>query len=438
MSLLSIFIPIISNWRRTFCKKTAFINCLCHTFCDLHIMHRKTLTAFIRLLGLESQDFSKHYKLYSRSRWNHHDLFLPIIEKAGALGNKSYIQLAADYTSIKKTGKQIPDTALIRDPMSPRFRHNLIWGLSFLHIAITLPCYDFCKTAARALPIRWQKMPKMKKPLKNSPEEEWEKYRRFLKDNNRSKIFMKAMQEVRNAVDRAGHKDKKLLVALDGDFCNRHVLTKECERIEFIIRTRKSSKLCFREKQPGRRFYSKEKFTPEEIRQNETIGWRTVRIYHGGEFREVHYKEVKEVYWQGGAKRRELRLIVIRPIPYRTTKKGKILYRQPAYLLCTDLKIETEKVLQAYFDRWEIEVNHKEEKHFLGIGQAQLRNPNSVEKQPSQMVAAYSVLLLSGILLMQKEGWETMVEKTKWYKTQKRPSCRDLSRFLMEELKSAA
>lgn len=408
-----------------------------NAFCSLKISHRKTITHAIRSLGLE-KDFSKHYKLYSRSTWDSRALFQPIIEKAIPFGPGSYIQLAADYTSVKKTGKDIPNAVLIRDPMSPKFRHNLMLGLTFLHVAITLPCYNFSTTAARSLSIRWQNIPRMKKPNKNSSEEEWEKFLKFQKDNNRSKLFVKAIQEVRGAIDSApGGVNKKLLVALDGDFCNRHVLTAECQRTEFIIRARKTIKLCFRAFEDGRRFYAKEKFTPEEIRQDEAIEWKTTHVFHGGEFREVSYKEITNVYWQGGSKRRALRIIVIRPIPYRRTKKGRLLYRQPAYLLCTDLELAIEQVLQAYFDRWEIEVNHREEKHFLGVGQAQLRNEKSIEKQPAQMVAAYSALLLAGILLMQDKNWKEAVEKTRWYKSQKRPSCRDLSRLLMEGLEAA-
>jgi hypothetical protein len=33
-----------------------------------------------------------------------------------------------------------------------------------------------------------------------------------------------------------------------------------------------------------------------------------------------------------------------------------------------------------YFDRWQIEVNHREEKDTIGVGQAQLWNPISVPK----------------------------------------------------------
>jgi hypothetical protein len=90
------------------------------------------------LLNLETEDFSKHYKLYSRSIWDSRELFQPIIEQAIPLRQAGYIQLAADYTSIKKSGKHIPDVALMRDPMSPKFRQNLMLGLTFLHVAITL------------------------------------------------------------------------------------------------------------------------------------------------------------------------------------------------------------------------------------------------------------------------------------------------------------
>lgn len=437
MSLLQIFLAIISEWRSAFCKTTSFNQCLAHTFCDLRILHRKTITNFIRLLGLELQDWSKHYKLYSRSQWDPDKLFKPIIAKAIPLGNDGYIQVGADYTSIKKTGKHIPNTSLIRDPMSPKFRHNLMWGLTFLHVAIVLPCYRFSSLAARSLPIRWKLLPKMQKPTKNSTQEERAAYDQFLKENNRSRMFVKILQQLRKAVDEEGHADKKLLVALDGDFCNRNVLLANCERTEFVIRARKNIKLCFKDESGGRRFYAKEKFTPEEIRQDETNEWQKATIFHGGEFRGVDYKEVKKVHWQGGAKRRELRMIVVRPIPYRRTKKGRLLYRQPAYLLCTDLELSVEKILQAYFDRWELEGNHKEIKHFLGIGQAQLRNPKSVEKQPAQMVAAYSALMLAGVLYFQTADWQEMIEKTKWYQKQKRPSCRDLSRRLEEELNAA-
>ena len=47
-------------------------------------------------------------------------------------------------------------------------------------------------------------------------------------------------------------------------------------------------------------------------------------------------------------------------------------------LLTSDLRSSLKQLLQIYFDRWQIEVNHREEKDTLGVGQAQLRNLISV------------------------------------------------------------
>ena len=93
-----------------------------------------------------------------------------------------------------------------------------------------------------------------------------------------------------------------------------------------------------------------------------------------------------------------MRLFVVAPTPYRKRHSGKIYYRQPAYLLTTDQASRAQALLQIYFDRWQIEVNHREEQDTLGIGQAQLWNATAVPKQPALSVAAYSALLLAALL----------------------------------------
>jgi hypothetical protein len=75
-----------------------------------------------------------------------------------------------------------------------------------------------------------------------------------------------------------------------------------------------------------------------------------------------------------------------------------LYYRDPAYLLTSGLGNSAKQLLQIYFDRWQIEVNHREEKDTLGVGQAQLWNITSVPKQPVLAVAAYSALLLASLL----------------------------------------
>ena len=155
-----------------------------------------------------------------------------------------------------------------------------------------------------------------------------------------------------------------------------------------------SEVLCKRAPGQGRRFYGKTKFTPEQVRRRDSMApWPTARIFHGGCFRQVADKELTQVYGQGGARKRELRLLVVAPVGYRTSKKGRKYYRRPAYLLTTDLTTPAVLLLQDYFDRWGIEVNHRDEKEILGVGEAQVWHEKSVSKVPALLVAMYRWLL---------------------------------------------
>ena len=154
----------------------------------------------------------------------------------------------------------------------------------------------------------------------------------------------------------------------------------------------------------GRRFYGQTKFTPEQVRRRDSRArWQKARIFHGGCYREVRFKELTKVYWQGGARKRPVRLLVVAPVGYRTSKNGRKYYRQPAYLLTTDLTTDALVLLQAYFDRWGIEVNHRDEKDILGVGQAQVWNENSVSKVPALLVAMYSWLLVSRLAMLRTQ-----------------------------------
>jgi hypothetical protein len=205
------------------------------------------------------------------------------------------------------------------------------------------------------------------------------------------------------------------------------------ERTVLIVRTRKNAKLCFAAAPGGRRIYAEEKFTPEQLRQDERIPWQTTKLFYAGKRRKIRYKEVSHVLWQSGGRRQQLRLFVLAPTPYRKRKSAKLYYRQPAYLLCTDLTSSARQLIQIYLDRWQIEVNHREEKDTLGIGQAQLWNPIAVPRQPVLAVAAYSALMLAALKVFGAERGQAYAQLPKWRRYSRRPSCLDLITLLRKE-----
>ena len=109
-------------------------------------------------------------------------------------------------------------------------------------------------------------------------------------------------------------------------------------------------------------------------------------------------------------------------------------YRDLAFLLTTALKGTARELLQPYFDRCQIEVNHRELKDTLGVGQAQLRSVRSVPRQPAFAVAAYSALMLAGLLAFGLQRGACYERLPKWRSHAARPSCLDLLTLLRKEM----
>jgi hypothetical protein len=87
------------------------------------------------------------------------------------------------------------------------------------------------------------------------------------------------MAQLRIALDQADGAKKTLVIAGDGSFCNRTVLATIPERSILIARTRKDAKLCFAAPPGGRRLYAEDKFTPDDVRKDEKIPWKTTKLF---------------------------------------------------------------------------------------------------------------------------------------------------------------
>ena len=402
---------------------------------------RRTVTRAISFHGNEQKDWSADYKLFSRSPWEPRNLFNAILQKSIVQENLERIVVAADDTRIWRTGLHVPQCQWHRDPMGPAFQTNLKWGHRFLQFSLVLPLYRDGQSSPRSLPIRWEMAPAVKKPGKRATASELQTYKKQKKEKNLSRQFVDSVLELRRHLNQSGSAARKLITVGDGSFCNRTVLAQdwEAQNTTLVLRCRKDIVLCKRARQSGCRFYGKTKFTPQNVRQWDRMApWKTASIFHGGRIRGVRFKELTHVYWQTGAKKTPLRLIVLASTGYRKSKNGKRQYHKPAYLLTTDLHTPAAILIQDYFDRWGIEVNHRDEKEVLGVGEAQVWNPESVCKVPALMVAMYSWLILSSLECYGANRTEVYLPLPKWRTPQKRPSCQDLVALLRKQLTQKA
>jgi hypothetical protein len=434
MSLLVEFLAIVQDWRTVFPQQRTFQRGVRQALGSLVCLGRRCLTRIIWTNGGQNRSWGAEYFLHSRCQWEPQRLFPPILKRALEYCPGRLVGVAIDDTRLRKTGRAIQQAFYQRDPLSPRFHLNLMLGLRFLQASLRVPLHRNAPVGTRALPIRFQEVSRVKRPGKKASEEMRQQYKEAVKQMNLSRSFVDMGKQTRQELDQAGGRDKILVLTVDGSFCNRTCFGGIPERTILLARCRQDAKLCFRAVDDPGRFYAVEKFTPEQVRKDDDRAWKTTKIFYGGKRRKVHYKQVANVYWQGGARKLPLRLIVIAPTPYRKSKSKKMYYRDPAYLLTSDLRSSVKQLLQIYFDRWQIEVNHREEKDTLGVGQAQLWNPTSVPKQPVLAVAAYSALLLASLVAFGAERGKAYAELPKWRRKARRPSALDLVTLLRKEM----
>jgi hypothetical protein len=422
------------GWQPIFPQQRSHHRAIAHALAWPTVLGERTIARTVCVLGRSQQDWSADYKIYSRSRWSSQSLFDPIVEDYLSRFPKGPIRAALDDTSLSKTGKKVPATSWQRDPMSPPFHVNLVWAQRFLQVSLLYPLHRQAEADARSLPVRFEPAPVVRKPGQRASEEDKKTYRQLKQQQNLSSRAVAIVQGLRSQFDQAGAATRRLLLSLDGSYCNRTVFKAELDRTTLIARCRKDARLCRPAAPGGRRRYDPTLFTPEQIRQNSQEPYKRVRLHYAGQRRWMRYKALATVLWKRGAGTRPLRLIVVAPQPYQRSKHAPVNYRDPAYLLTTDTTGPIKPLLQAYFDRWQIEVNHRDEKHWLGVGQAQVRAPLSVPRHPPFVVACYSLLLLASLRSYGPGRSHHYLPLPKWRCRAKRPSLLDLLMLLRQQI----
>lgn len=422
------------GWQPVFAQPRSHQRALEHALAWPSVLGERTIAHTLTALGREQQDWSADYKIYSRSPWSSQALFDPVVDDYLERYPRGPIVSVIDDTGLARSGKKIPGASWQRDPLSPPFHLNLRWGQRFIQMALLFPHHQQGDQDARSVPIRFEEAPVVRKPGKRATEEEKKTYREQKKKQNLSTHAVTLLTQQRQQLDEKGAGKRPLLVSLDGGYCNRTVFRASLDRIILLARCRKDARLCFPAPAGQRRQYGETIFTPEQVRQQDRYPYKRARIRYAGKRRWVRYKVVPGVLWQRGSGTRRLRLIVVAPQPYQLSKQGRLNYRHPAYLLTTDLKGSVQRLLQAYFDRWQIEINHREEKQWLGVGQAQVWSKQSVPRHPAFVVACYSLLLLASLRAYGPGRSDAYLPLPKWRRSSKRPSLRDLLALLRKQI----
>ena len=399
---------------------------------------RHTVTGLLTTCGSQFQDWSAAYRLFSRERLPVADLFSVVRRAVGAqLPADAPFRAVMDDTLLRRSGLHTPGVAWRRDPLGPRFQTNFVRGQRFLQISAAMPGN---RGAFRLAPVAFLHAPTPPKPKRNAGAVDLAQYRLAANSSRLSLRGAQQMIQLRNSLDQdPGGKGRTLLLAFDGGYTNATMLKQIPPRTVCVGRIRKDAKLfwppdpALRQARGRRLRYGHAAPTPEQFRTDNSPPWQTMSFEHSGITHSLRYKQVSRLMWRAAGVDRLLQLIVIAPLAYRLRKGSRLLYREPAFLICTDPSLDARSIIETYFQRWDIEVNFRDEKTLLGVGQAQVRHDASVESVPALTVAAYGMLLVAGQRAFGNSG-EGLLPQPKWAASSQGP--RTSTQQLLHQLRA--
>ena len=395
------------------------------------------MTGLLTTSGRQFGDWTSTYRLFSEDRLPASAVFAVVRRAvAEALPAGAPYRVVLDDTLLRRAGSQTPGVAWRRDPLGPRFQTNFVRAQRFLQFSAALPNPQ---GSSRMTPIAFLHAPTPQKPRQPSAGQ----LAQYRKDAHAGRLSLRASQHIaqlRQDLDSdPGGKPRLLLLAFDGAYTNATVLKHIPPHTTCIGRVRKDARLCFTpddatRKARGRRLcYGSAAPTPEQLRTDDSQPWETMQFLHSGIEHKLRFKRSRNIMWRTVGAARVLQLIVIAPLAYRLRTGSKLLYREPAFLICTDAELDPREIIEAYFQRWDIEVNFREEKTLLGVGQAQVRDPSSVEAAPALTVASYAMLLVAAQRAFGKSR-DGLIPQPKW--AAENPRARVSTQQLIHQLRA--
>ena len=384
---------------RTFLRAQALI--LAHLFC----FARRTITQALIALGLTDYDWSAFYRIFGvEGRIDYETLSAIFFEETlpHVAPSEPYVAVV-DGMQIPRSSHKMPGTSWLKCPKTPPFSPGPHRAQRFLHLAALLPASE--EGYSRALPLRFEPAFPQKAVSAEgfSANKQWE-------------AALQAIGWLRANLDEAGRQGQPLLVVGDGDFsvAKLRAALPDPERVVLMSRCAKNRALYELPEVPKegrrgrRRKYGERSRKPSEwLRQKK--GWsqkpflvrtRTIRARH----------RVEGPFVLKGAPERPVFLVVVSGRKASKKVKPGQKERKPAYWLVSAVRGEgeahggvgwvlpypAEELLFWAWQRWEVEVCHREMKSSFGLGEAQCWGPRSAILTVRFRAWCYSVMVLAG------------------------------------------
>lgn len=354
---------------------------------ELFVFARHTVTQMLMTLGLTERDWSAWYRLWSAGRFDAEQASGVLLRQTLAhVGEDELYVVAGDATQTPRSSRKLEGSGWLRNLRTPPFMVGIHAAQRWFHGAWLMPAEN---GYSRALPLRWlPAFTEKSRPVAHEPCSEGEAALTFLR-------------WLREQLSQAGRPDQPVLMVGDGRYDNLALWRALPAGVTFLARSARNRALYdLPEPSVGRgrrRLYGARASTPQQV-WGDDGRWRYLTLAVRGRDRRLRVK-IRGPFLRRGAPDCPLMLIVV-------GGKGRGQgYRPPLPFLVNaqltpegtwDLPLPLETLLFWAWQRWEVEVAHRELKSGFGLGDKQCFNPIAAVASVQWTAWVYALLLLAG------------------------------------------
>jgi len=383
--LMAALAALLQHFRAAFRQERVFRRVVALLVGEVLALGRHTVTQMLVTLGWVDRDWSAWYRVFRKRRLPYARLAYRMLQAVlEHVADDELFVVVGDGTTTPRSSRKMEGVGWLPNPQGAPFQRGLRLVQRWFHLAWLTPPEE---GYSRAIPLLWLPAFTPKAQRRRHP---------VRTEGQAARV---ALYALRRALRRLGRGSLRVLFLGDGRYDYLALWRSLPPGVIALVRTAKNRRLYFLPSadQGRRRKYGDAAPRPQEV-WRERRGWRHLTLRVRGRKRHLQVKVLGPVV-RRGAPERPLFLIVVRGKGRRGAPR-----RQPLAFLVSaagapgqwTLPLPVETLLFWAWQRWEIEVAHRELKSQLGLGEKQSWHPEGVVRSVQWSAWVYGVLVLAG------------------------------------------
>lgn len=383
--LLNHLTQLLQAHRHLFRQERVFQRVALLVVAEIVVFARHTITQLLMGIGLTEVDWSSWYRLFSRGRFPYEEASAVLFgETLKHVGPEEVYVVAGDGTQTRRSSRKMEGAHWLHNPQSPVFKRGIHIAQRWFNGSWLLPAEG---GYSRALPLRWlPAFTEKSQPQTTSACKEWEAAVAFL-------VWLKQQLVAR------GRATQQILMVADGHYDTLNLWKHLPAGVILLARSAKNRVLWHLPGPEARsnRLYGERALTPAAY-WGQHSGWRRLVLLVRGKPRHLQVK-VAGPFLRQGAAERPLFLIVVRGKSNQRTRRQPLPFVVNAVQNAAgkwELPLPVAELLFWAWQRWEVEVAHRELKSNFGLGNKQCWQPTAAVLSVQWSAWVYALLLLAG------------------------------------------